>query len=258
MTSAVDDSSEVDGLDGCTVVVTREVRGELGQMLADRGAYVVHVPLIEVVDANIEDQLALAAALTTSPDWVIATSMAGADRVAAVGDLATTRLAAVGTATARRLAEVVGRPVDLIPRRQLAAVLVDDFVEANQSRQRVVIVQADRAADTLSVGLAAAGHEVSTITGYQTVLRPPDAPDLAVIVAADAVAFASGSAAQGWAEALGDRAIGALPAIVVAIGPTTAAVAIESGLKITHVAADHSLAGLVRTLVSAWSIRDEA
>jgi uroporphyrinogen-III synthase len=255
MTSSVDDSSEVDGLVGCTVVVTREVRGELGQMLAARGAHVAHVPLIEVVDVDAEHGMALNAALGTSPQWVIVTSVAGADRVALVADVATARLAAVGTATARRLAEVAGRPVDLIPHRQLATVLVDDFIEANPTPQRVVIVQADRAIDTLSVGLEAAGHQVTTVTGYHTVLRHPDTADLAVIAAADAVVFASGSAVQGWAEALGEGAAVALPSIVVAIGPTTAATATESGLKITHVAADHSLAGLVRTLVRAWSTR---
>jgi uroporphyrinogen-III synthase len=263
MNNAVDDSSEVDGLVGCTVVVTREARGELGQMLVARGAHVVHVPLIEVVEAGPDARSALAAALggpskVNPPDWVIVTSAAGADRVAAVADLPSTRLAAVGTATARRLADVAGRPVDLIPGRQLAAVLVDDFVDENPTPQRVLIVQADRAANTLSVGLETAGHDVTTLTGYRTVLRHPDAADLANIAAADAVAFASGSAAQSWAEALGDDAARALPPIVAAIGPTTAAVATESGLKITHVAADHSVTGLVRALVTAWSIRESA
>ncbi|MFT6289738.1 MAG: uroporphyrinogen-III synthase [Ilumatobacter sp.] len=258
MTLSVDDSFEVDGLAGCTVVVTREVRGELAKLLAACGADVVHVPLIGVIDADAEQQLALASALGTSPDWVIVTSVAGADRVAAVADLTTTRLAAVGTATARRLAEVSGRAVDLVPGRQLATALVEEFVELNRSPQRVVIVVADRAADTLGVGLEAAGHEVTNITGYQTVLRHPDAAARAVIAGADAVVFASGSAAQGWAEALGAGAADALPPIVAAIGPTTAARATESGLKITHVAADYSLAGLARVLTTAWSVRERA
>jgi len=67
-------------LSGCTVVVTREQRGQLGQLLNVQGAEVLHVPLIEVVDV---DPTALVEAWRAEPDWVIVTSAAGADRVAA-------------------------------------------------------------------------------------------------------------------------------------------------------------------------------
>ena len=62
-----------------------------------------------------------------------------------------------------------------------------------------------------------------------------------------AVAFASGSAVQGWVDAIGFRT----PRCVVAIGPSTAAIAEELGLRISHVAADHSVPGLVAEIVRA-------
>lgn len=238
-------------LRGCTVLVTREERGELGRLLEDAGASVVHVPLIEVLDADRAD---VEAGWATEPDWVVVTSAAGADRVGTeAADRPGVRLAAVGTATARRLGDRAGRPVDLVPARQLAEILVEEFNRRNPRPQRVFVAHADRAATTLVDGLREAGHDVTAAVAYRTVLRSPDDRELASIDAADAVVFASGSAALGWAEALGDRAADALPPIVAAIGPTTATVAAEAGLTVTHVASDHSLAGVIDTLTASWS-----
>lgn len=237
---------------GCTVVVTRERRGELGRLLDRQGANVVHVPLIEVVDADPHD---LASAWSNDPDWLIVTSAAGADRVA--GEVARRkglRLAAVGGATARRLELLAGRPVDLVPGRQRADALVEEFIRANHDPQRVLVAQADRAAPTLVDRLVSAGHDVTAVVAYRTRVRTPDVVDRESISAADAVVFASGSAAQGWADAFGDGAAEALPPVVIAIGPTTADVAARFGLKITHVAADHSLAGVIDVLIRAWAV----
>jgi uroporphyrinogen-III synthase len=229
-------------------VVTREQRGELGRLLDDAGADVIHVPLIEVVDA---DPVPLVLGWRSDPDWVVVTSVAGVDRIAgevvARPDL---RVAAVGTATAQRVIDRCGRRVDLVPTRQLATGLVEEFVRRNPAPCRVLVAQADRAATTLVDGLVEAGHDVTAVVAYHTVLRRPDADDLDAISRADAVVFTSGSAAQGWVDAVGDRAV-ELPRIVLAIGPTTASVAAESGLKVTHIAADHSLAGVVAELIEA-------
>ncbi|WP_206537619.1 uroporphyrinogen-III synthase, partial [Ilumatobacter nonamiensis] len=107
------------------MVVTREQRGELGRLLDEAGASVVHVPLIEVLDADPAD---LEAGWASGPDWVVVTSAAGADRVGAeAARRPGVRLAAVGTATAGRLGDLSGRPVDLVPARQLAEILVEEF-----------------------------------------------------------------------------------------------------------------------------------
>ena len=236
-------------LSGCTVVVTREQRGQLGQLLNVQGAEVLHVPLIEVVDV---DPTALVEAWRAEPDWVIVTSAAGADRVAAgVVMRPSVSLAAVGTATAVRLEECCGRPADLVPDRQLASALVEEFVALHDQPRRVLVAQADRAESTLVDGLRAAGHEVNAVVAYHTLLRRPTVDDCASIARADAVVFASASAALGWVNAFENPA-GALLPIVVAIGPTTSAAAIESGLRISHIAAHHSLAGVVDELIEAW------
>ena len=81
-------------------------------------------------------------------------------------------------------------------------------------------------------------------TAYSTRLRVPSESELASALGADAVAFASGSAVEAWVEAIGTRT----PPIVCVIGPTTESAATRSSLKVSAVAADHTVQGLARVL----------
>jgi len=224
--------------------VTRERPGELGRLLAERGADVVHVPLIAAADApDGGAELAMCLDRVEIFDWVVVTSPMGAERVGeALGKRGDVSLAAVGTATAQRLAELAGRPVDLVPATQLAAALAVEFNDMATSPQHVLIAQADRAADTMSDALREGGHDVTVVTAYSTVLVEPDT---AAVARADVLVLASGSAAVSWVEALGT----ARPPIVAAIGPSTAAKANDLGLEVDGVAADHSLVGLVDEVI---------
>ncbi len=230
-------------LDGCRVVVTRERPGELGALLAERGATVVHVPLIEVIEpADGGRALRDALARLDRFDWLVVTSPAGAERAGAAARSVTgVRLAAVGTATARVLATEAGRGVDLVPTVQHAEALAEAILAESPAQQRILIAQADIAASTLSDALRRAGHDVTTVTAYRTIAKTPDRD---AALRADAVLFASGSAVESWCRAFGPTGL----ALVVAIGPSTAAVARRLGLKVSAVSADHSLEGLVTEL----------
>jgi uroporphyrinogen-III synthase len=227
-------------LSGRRVLVTRERPGELAAMLTARGAVVVHMPLIRVIEPA-DDGRALRAELDRLDeyDWLVVTAAPGAERVGRDASRApTVRLAAVGTTTASVLAESSGRRVDLVPDVQLAAALADAFNDAAPSSQRVLLALADRASNVLADALRDAGHRVTAVTAYRTVAQ---APDRALIDHADAVLFASGSAVESWVAAVGP----VCPAVAVAIGPTTATTAERLGLKLSGVATDHSLDGLV-------------
>jgi uroporphyrinogen-III synthase len=230
-------------LEGCRVVVTRERPGELAAKLIERGATVIHVPLIAVVEPG-DGGAALREALGSLAtfDWLVVTSPAGAERVAdaAVAESGV-RLAAVGTATAKALERRLGRPVDLVPALQRAEALAAAFVARASAPQRVLIAQADIGTSVLADALRRAGHDVTVVVAYRTVAVEPDR---AAAGGADAVLFASGSAVESWCRAFGT----ATPPIVVSIGPTAAAVAEQFGLKVSAVAADQSLDGLVTEL----------
>lgn len=238
-------------LTGRRVLVTRRGPGELAELLAQRGAIAVHVPLIDVVEP-LDGGRSLSAALATlaDGDWVVVTSPAGAERVHEVAEHPGVRLAAVGESTARALTAVAGRSVDVVPTTQRADALVAAVLERTRGRRcRFVVAQADIASPDLVDALRAAGHEVDACVAYRTVLVRPDPEALRD---ADALLLASGSAARSWVEAVGT----ATPSVVVAIGPSTAAAARDVGLKIDGVATDHSLAGLVHELEHQFSERD--
>jgi uroporphyrinogen-III synthase len=234
-------------LAGKRVVTTRDVPGLVDRMLTEAGAFVVHVPLIRIVDA--EDGGAELQRLLRRIDdfeWLIVTSQHGASRVGKAARHRRVLLGAVGTKTADELAALAKRPVDVVPREQTGAGLLA-AMPRDGAGAKVLLAQADRAGTELVSGLRERGYDVTTVVAYRTMLRRPTASELRDALTADAVAFASGSAVQGWVDAIGYRT----PRCVVAIGPSTAAFADEVGLRITHVAADHSVPGLVAEIVRA-------
>lgn len=199
----------------------------------------IHLPLIAVVDAA-DGALRRELERLDRYDWIVVTSPAGAERVGSAVQLApSVRLAAVGRSTANALERACGRSVDLTPEIQRAEALAHAFDEVAPAR--ILLAQADLAAPALAEALRAAGHDVTAVTAYRTV---PQRPDREGVPAADAVLFASGSAAESWATSFGS----ATPPLVIAIGPSTAGIARRFGLKVSSVATDHSLEGLVTEL----------
>lgn len=218
-------------LAGRRIALTRPEAGALGARLVELGARVVHVPLIEIADpADGGSALRRALLRLAAFDWLAVTSANGAERVGshAAGHPAV-RLAAVGPATARALAAAAGRPVDLVATVPRVEGLLAEFPRAPS---RVLVAQADRAGSALADGLTAAGHQVEAVTAYRTITRRPEPAEAAELATVDAVVLASGSAAISWVEALG----AAVPALVVAVGPSTARTARTHGLHVTYVA----------------------
>ena len=233
-------------LHGRRVVVTRSSAqaGSLAGLLRDAGAEPVVVPLVEQV-AEPEAAARLAALDPTSFDWLVVTSPNGANAYVAAQQRAPADVAAVGATTASALL-AGGVVATLVPARQSAAGLLAEFPAGPGS---VLLVQAVDAEPTMAAGLAAAGWDVTAIAPYRTVPALPSAGLQLAALSADAVLFASGSAVSAWVQVFGTST----PPIVVAIGPQTAAAARGFDLKISLVATDHSLQGLVDALVSLVS-----
>jgi uroporphyrinogen-III synthase len=235
-------------LSGTRVIITREQPGELAALLSARGAAVIHVPLIRIEEPlDHGAELAARLARLDTFDWLVVTSVPGAERVGRAARRSPVKLAAVGAASADALSTLAGRNVDLVPDDQRASALAELLTQrAGAPPLRVLIAQADRASGDLADRLAAAGHHVTSCVAYRTTQARPASgamPD------ADALLLASGSAAQSWVEAFGPMG----PPVIVAIGPSTAAVAGGLGLKISSASADHSLAGLVDELERCMS-----
>lgn len=234
---------------GRSVLVTREQVGELGVLLEARGAQVIHAPLISIGDPE-DHGVALKAQLDQldSFDWLVVTSVEGADRTGSAAQGAPgVRLAAVGATSGRVLSVHADRAVDLIPSTQTADALARELVQnCGDQPQRFLVAQADIASNELCESLRSAGHSVTACVAYRTMLRTPDSE---LIAGADAVTFASGSAVRGWVDSVGCD----VPDTVVVIGPSTAQIAVELGLKVSGIAADHTLEGLVTELERQFS-----
>lgn len=228
-------------LAGRRVVVTRaaEQADALAELLRAAGAEPVVVPLVEVVPepAGVAD---LAALDPAGFDWLVVTSPNAAQAYTEVHGQAPLGVAAVGATTAAALA-AAGHPAGLVPVRQLAAGLIDEFPAGTG---RALVVQAVEGEAVLAEGLAAKGWQVTVVRPYRSAPRVPTPTERAAAASADAVLFASGSAARAWVALFGPVA----PPVVVVIGPQTAAAVERAGLKVSSIAADHSLAGLIRAL----------
>jgi uroporphyrinogen-III synthase len=237
-----------------TVVIARaaDQAGRLRALLEAEGAAVVEVPTI-AIESPAGGDGALRAALRDLWDWVVVTSPNGADRaVAAAGGRAAAlalRWAVVGPGTADALA-ALGIHAALEPARFVAEGLVEAFPDPPAGGGRVLLAQAEAARPALADGLRARGWAVSTVVAYRTVPVTPPPEVVRAAAAADAVVFTSGSTVDGFVRAAG---AGAVPSVVVAIGPVTAAAVAAHGLEVAAEADPHSLAGLVEATVAALS-----
>ena len=237
-------------LAGRRIVVTRaaEQADELAELLQRAGAIPVVIPLIAIVpEAGGAAQLAaLGADGFTRFDWLIVTSPnSAACLIAVTKEIHPTavsgNVAAIGAATAEAVRDG-GVAVAFVPALQSAAGLLAEFPAG--SAGSVLVIQAANAEPALADGLRERGAAVTVVAPYRSVAARVNAGQQLAALSADAVLFASGSAARAWADVFGDST----PPVVVAIGPQTAAAATDAGLKVSVVAADHSLSGMVQAL----------
>ncbi|MEO5901099.1 MAG: uroporphyrinogen-III synthase [Ilumatobacteraceae bacterium] len=240
-------------LAGRRVVVTRpeEQAAPLVELLEAAGATAIVTPLIDIVDAQAELDV-LSGLDPADFDWVVVTSRNAALRLMATHgrelgnprrDSSRPAIAVIGAATARVVA-----PAQLVPDVQSAAGLLATM-PPRHGGGRVLVVQAADAAPTLVTGLRAGGWEVVVNSPYSAVPAHPPARAQLAALAADAVLFASGSAARAWVGVFGTTT----PPVIVVMGPQTAAATLAAGLTVTVTADDHSLPGLVSALARALS-----
>jgi uroporphyrinogen III methyltransferase/synthase len=240
---------------GRSVVVTRarEQASELRVRLETLGAEVIELPAIaiEPVDIRVPDLAAYG--------WIVFTSANGVHAFFERGlapdgrdarTLAGVRVAAIGPGTARAL-RARGIRADLLPERFVAESLLEAFPPPPVDGARVLIARAEQARDVLPEGLGARGYAVDVLPVYRTVRATPDPGAVERVRSGrvDAITFTSSSTVDNLCAV-----IGALPQpspLVVSIGPVTSATAVARGLRVDAEATDHTIDGLVTTLLAA-------
>ena len=231
-------------LDGRRVAVTRGKGGEdpLSGRLRELGAKVLEVPAIAVAPPISWAEFDAAVHDLGQYDWIAFASATAVEatlsRIVALGMAPPpvgTRLAAVGKATAHHLQERLRAP-DLIPDHATGASLAEAMAPHMRGR-RVLVPRAAEGRADLVEGLEAAGADVVAVPCYRTVQSPPAAVaplgEALLDGRIDAVTFASPSAVKSVLAALGPRAAMLDRCALAAIGPTTAAALVESGLRVS-------------------------
>jgi uroporphyrinogen III methyltransferase/synthase len=244
---------------GRRVVVTR-ARTQVSALSArvqELGAIPVEVPTIRIdPPGDAGAGLAQAAIDLASGryDWVVFSSANSVTALLAhLADprsFGTARIAAMGPGTADALAAWRIIP-DLVPERAIAEGMLEAFPDPPGPDSRVLLPRAAAGRDALPAGLLSAGWQVDTVEAYRTLPLPMTDADRRAVAAADAICFASASAVNGLLEAAGGPDV--VPAVVVCIGPSTAAAATAAGLRVTAVAERHTIPGLVEALLAALS-----
>ena len=230
---------------GVRIVITRPEAKPLADELERLGAEVTVVPLIEIRPA---EGRALEDAIDTmgTYDWVVLTSVNGVAAVAQglAGLGGDARVAAVGPVTADAIRDHGVEPAFVATRASddIAAGLGD--IEG----LRVLLPQADLAEPHLADELRGRGAHVEAVVAYRTVLVEPPMWGILPLRIADAGVLASGSACRSLAAAGGAGG----GAMLVCIGPKTAKVAREVGLKVGLVADEATSDGIIQALVDQF------
>ena len=233
-------------LRGLPVLVTRAVEdaAELEQLLLGRGAIPLRMPCIEFQDLPGAAKLA-ELVHAGGFDLVVVASPHAARRVSEIVGRTSVRFAAVGRATAERLTGDV-----IVPRAGAGADALLAELGSQVREKRVLLPQPEQPTPGLYEGLLRAGARVERLPIYRTTTAK--AADLSLLRASDAITFASGSAARGFATLAG--ASGAAGKLVACIGESTAAEARAAGLCVDAIG-DEGLDGLCDALTLAVSAK---
>jgi uroporphyrinogen-III synthase len=242
------------------ILVTRQ-RERAGEMVTEierRGGTAVVMPMIEVgpprswgaCDAAIGRMETFTAVAFASASGVRAFLGRLREKGAAPDGLRRLKVWAVGGKTAEALREAGVEP-ECVAGEFSAAGLLAALGEAARGAA-VLLPRGDIAREELARGLAGAGAEVTAVTVYATG-RPDDAPDLRRRVRAgefDAIAFASPSAVENFAELCGVSPAAPLPPRTkcAAIGTTTADALRAFGMEAEILARESTGSGLVRSI----------
>jgi len=264
---------------GRRIVVTRPEHQseEMARQLRAKGAEPVVVPAITIAPPPEPARLRAALDVLGSYDLVAFTSANGVDQV--FDALAQQRrdarafggalVAAIGPGTAAALArraivsDVVAEEFRGEGLAQAIVAELGSHPAPPGKRRRVLILRALAARDALPAALRTADIDVDIVAAYETKAAPLEAVQaLARDLegrAIDAVTFTSGSTVRELVRALGPRAKDLLEGVTIAaIGPVTADVAREEGLRVDLTASEYTVAGLIDALERYFATRSRS
>ncbi|UCH50498.1 MAG: uroporphyrinogen-III C-methyltransferase [Chloroflexota bacterium] len=245
---------------GKRILVTRAEHQakELSQLLLSRGASPVGMPVIEISPPRSWRELDRAVRNLKSYRWVVFTSVNAVDifwkRLYALQLdsrwLADTKIGTIGPATAAALEERGVHP-DYVPKIYTSQGFLAGLKRNDIAGCKVLLPRADIADNEISDGLARFGAEINQVTAYRTITAAKSnsqAKQMLLRGEIDVITFTSASTVSSLLAILGQKWEIIRKARLACIGPKTAAVLTQKGIKADIVAQEHDIPGLVAAL----------
>jgi uroporphyrinogen-III synthase len=280
-------------LSGVRVLVgrARHQAGALSKELRKLGATVLEIPFIEIRPPRSFKPLDSALKNLASYDWLILTSVNGAeamwDRLAKLklnfaklregervqeGHEFTravtnrkkrpasaaegVRIAAIGPATQKAI-EKRGVSVDVVPKEYVAESVVRSLRKRVKGK-RILLVRAKVARDVIPNQLRKAGAYVDVVEAYETVVPQSSCNRLRKVLAnprrrPHIVTFTSSSTVRNFVALLGPNSTHLAGIHFASIGPVTSTTLRELGLRPDIKAKQFTISGLIEAIVLAMS-----
>lgn len=249
------------------IVVTRargQAAGQLSRQLKDLGAEVLELPTIKIEPPTHRENVVDALLELNSYDWLVFTSPNGVSvffeyffrQFHDLRDIGGAKIAAVGPATANKLKEL-HLQVDLMPEEAIGANIAQEFAEYESIENlKFCLLRAEVANRDLPNALEALGAIVDDIGCYKTVAETEDRDGSATRLiesGADWLTFTSASTVQHFNARfnLSDLLKKFPNTQLASIGPETSKALGGLGLKPAVEAKEHTVKGLVNSLVEA-------
>jgi uroporphyrinogen III methyltransferase/synthase len=253
---------------GKKVLITRSrtQASNLRAMLEEVGAQPVELPSVEIAPLEDSTQLDQAVARLGEFNWVIFASTNGVeavfDRLYQQGRdaraFAKTTIGAIGPATAQALTSR-GIIPDFTPSRSVSEEVVAELSGREWEGQSVLLPGSDIGRDVLAQGLAELGAGVERVAAYRTT-TPQGASDRARRIleqGVDVVTFTSSSTVRNLVDILDGDKHHLEDSVIACIGPITASTAQEMGLRVDLTADEHTVEGLVQSLVRHFGSKED-
>jgi uroporphyrinogen III methyltransferase/synthase len=172
------------------------------------------------------------------------------------------KIGVIGPATAKALGRFHLHP-DLMPETYQAEYLLEALSALPWNNQRVLIPRAEEAREILPEGLRQMGAEVLVVSAYKTVPAEEEKGALRerlIRAEVDCLTFTSSSTVINFLALFSRQEI--LPLLknvaLACIGPVTAQTARDNGLKVSIVAEEYTIPGLVTAIEKHFSSKPKA
>jgi uroporphyrinogen III methyltransferase/synthase len=226
----------------------------LTEALTREGASVIPIPTIRIIPPDDVDPLDEALRNWASFDWVVFTTAHGVSAVAERArvlhvDLRQTRgrIAAIGPVT-RAALQRNGLPADAVPAEYVTDAIADTMGDV--AGKRILLPRSRSSRQSLPDTLRSRGAEVVQVNAFEAV-PAEEQPEAPLPRSIDLVVFTSPSSAENLSAIVPEndlvRLLERTPAAT--IGPVTAEAARALGFRIAFVAPEHTIDGLVKSLV---------